>query len=61
MLKEKERLYKGISLSNNKTVYGYYIKIQQDCYIVEKTNSKYNINIIKIDSDTLQQSIRIKR
>ena len=53
MLKEKERLYKGISLSNNKTVYGYYFKAQQDCYIIEKTNSKYNINIIKIDSDTL--------
>lgn len=61
MLKEKERLYKGISLSNNKIVYGYYIRIQQDCYIVEKTNSKYNINVIKIDPDTLQQSIRIKR
>lgn len=57
----KERLYKGISLSNNKIVYGYYFKVQQDCYIIEKTNSKYNINITKIDPDTLQQSIRIKR
>ena len=57
----KERLYKGISLLDNKLVYGYYYAIQQDYYIIEKSNSKYNLSIVKIKPDTLQQSIRIKR
>lgn len=59
----KERLYRAKSLIDNKTVYGYYFKgNNNDYYIIENKSNNPNKSIIyRIDPNTLEQSIRINR